>query len=233
MSTRQAALLLASSALVVLAAAAAPEQADMVPIGDAGYSLDRCEVTNVQMAAFLSEEGNRRIKGVAWVELTSAHALIEEVAGGFRAKEGFADFPAVEVSFEGAKAFCSWSSKRLPSEREWLAACEGPEGLSYPWGHHFRTAGPEARLRANIFGAGDGFARLAPVGSFADGRSVYGIYDMSGNVWEWVASAEGKPFLRGGSWINGKTQAQCAKRADMSSSHSYIKGNSVGFRCAR
>ena len=159
--------------------------------------------------------------------------LIEEVDGMFRPREGFANHPAVEVSYAGARAYCEWAGKRLPTEAEWQFACEGPQALTFPWGHHLRVAGPEALLRANIFGDGDGFSRTAPVGSFPEGRSPFGIWDMGGNVWEWTVSATGEPRLRGGSWVNGKTLAGCAKSNDMGSSHSYIKGNSVGLRCAR
>ncbi len=216
----------------IAVAATRPESGAMVAI-DSTFSLDLFEVTNEQIAVFLNEEGNERVKGVASVEMTSSHVLIEEVAGVFQAKEGFARHPAVEVSFRGAEAYCGWAGKRLPTEAEWQQACEGPEGLTFAWGHHLRTAGPEALLRANIYGDKDGFLRTAPVGSFADGRSPYGIWDMGGNVWEWAIGTKGEPRLRGGSWVNGKTLAQCAKSNGMDSSHSYIKGNSVGFRCAR
>ena len=216
-----------------ISAAPRPDSGEMVPVGDAGFHLDLYEVTNRQMVAFLNEAGNRRIKGVTLVELTSAHVRIEEVDGLFQPQQGFENHPVVEVSFAGARSYCEWAGKRLPTGAEWKTACEGPEKLTFGWGHHFRTAGPEALPRANIFGANDGFLRTAPVGSFPHGRSSYGIWDMGGNVWEWTVSAADKPRLRGGSWINGKTLAACAKSIDMGSSHSYVKGNSVGFRCAR
>lgn len=216
-----------------ISAAPRPDTGEMVPIGDSGFHLDLYEVTNRQMSAFLNDGGNRRIKGVALVEMTSAHVLIEEIDTVFRAKKGFENHPIMEVSFDGARSYCEWAGKRLPTEAEWQTACEGPERLTFPWGHHFRTAGPEALPRANIFGDTDGFLRTATVGSFPHGRSSYGIWDMGGNVWEWTLGAGDGPRLRGGSWINGKTLAACAKSVDMGSSHSYVKGNSVGLRCAR
>ncbi|MBQ39852.1 MAG: hypothetical protein CME04_26000 [Gemmatimonadaceae bacterium] len=217
----------------IAADAPRPVTGEMVPIGDPGFHLDLYEVTNRQMAVYLNEMGNERVKGVPPVEMTSAYVLIEEADGVFRPKKGFDEHPATEVSYAGARGYCEWAGKRLPTEAEWQLACEGPEKLTFAWGHHLRVAGPEALPRANIFGEADGFLKTAPVGSFPHGRSAYGIWDMGGNVWEWAIDANGKPRLRGGSWVNGKSLAGCAKSNDMGSSHSYIKGNSVGLRCAR
>jgi formylglycine-generating enzyme required for sulfatase activity len=202
--------------LGIAAAAPRPESGAMAAIGDSAFELDLYEVTNQQMAVFLNDAGNKRVKGVAHGEMTSAHVLIEEVAGIFRPKEGFANHPSVEVSYAGARAYCEWAGKRLPTEAEWQLACEGPEGLTFAWGHHLRVAGPEALPRANIFGAADGFLRTAPVGSFPHGRSAWGIYDMGGNVWEWAVSAEGESRLRGGSWVNGKLEVNSQKQLHIS-----------------
>jgi formylglycine-generating enzyme required for sulfatase activity len=205
---------------------------DMIAIGDSGVALDAYEATNRQLAAFLNEHGNERVRGMAPVELSSAHALIEQVDGVFRPKPGFEDHPAVEVSLVGARAYCAWAGKRVPTEAEWQAACEGPERLTFPWGHHLRT-GPGQPLRANLFSDTDGYARTAPVGSFPEGRSPYGLWDMGGNVWEWALTDSGEARLRGGSWVNGKSMAECTGSNDVAHSHSYIKMNSVGVRCAR
>ncbi len=229
-----------SRTLVVLAAMAGiaadtprRDTGEMVAIGDAGFYLDLYEVTNQQMASYLNDKGNERVKGVAPVEMASAHVQIELAEGLFQPKKGFADHPVVEVSYVGARGYCEWAGKRLPTEAEWQFACEGPDKLTFAWGHHLRPLGPEAVQRANIFGKADGFMRTAPVGSFPEGRSAYGIWDMGGNVWEWAVNAAGDHKLRGGSFVNGKTLAACAKSNDMGSSHSYIKGNSVGLRCAQ
>jgi len=200
----------------------------MVFVEDFGFHIDKHEVTNAEYAEFLSERGNQKEGGAMWVELGSKYALIEETEERFVAKEGFALHPAVEVSFYGARAYCKWAGKRLPAEAEWRQACAGKEGSKYPWGDLFEPN------KANIFGDKDGYLRTAPVGSFPEGASPYGALDMGGNVWEWSASAEGKPpFLHGGSWVNGNTLTRCANRASTIDSHSYIKGNTMGFRCAK
>ena len=52
----------------------------------------------------------------------------------YKVKEGFARHPVIEVSWYGAMAYCQWAGKRLPTQEEWQFACEGVEGLKYPWG---------------------------------------------------------------------------------------------------
>ena len=89
--------------------------------------------------------------------------------------------PVVNVSWNDAVAFCSWSGGRLPTEAEWeYAARGGVEGKKYPWGNSLDHE------QANYSGTGgrDRWDRTSPVGSFAP--NGYGLYDMAGNVWEWV-----------------------------------------------
>lgn len=191
------------------------------------YHLDTFEVTNAEFAEFLNARGNQQEEGAYWVELRSRFALIEETEGVFAAKDSFATHPVVEVSWHGARAYCEWAGKRLPTQREWRYACEGPEGLKYPWGEAFEQG------YANIYGHKyDGYVRTAPVGTFPKGASPFGIMDMAGNVWEWTQSEGDLQFLRGGSWVNGNTLAQCDKRSNTKDAHSYVKGNTLGFRCA-
>ncbi|NKB65651.1 MAG: SUMF1/EgtB/PvdO family nonheme iron enzyme [Candidatus Latescibacteria bacterium] len=213
---------------ILLFAAASASRDDMLAIGQAGFTLDARETTNAEMAAFLNEMGNPRVRATFLVELRSKYALIEELDGIFKAKDGYADHPAIEVSFEGARAYCEWAGKALPAEAQWQQACSGPDSLVYPWGDEYST--PD---RANIKGAKDGFPRTAPVGSFPQGRSPNGLWDMGGNVWEWTVGPEDRPILRGGSWSNGPMFTRCSKRDDPSSSHSFFQGHSVGFRCAQ
>jgi serine/threonine-protein kinase len=209
------------------AAAQAPPDSGMAAI-DSAFALDRCEVTNAQYAAFLNDKGNQREGRTLWLELGTRFSLIEVQEGRFAPKPGYENHPVIEVSWEGARAYCQWAGKRLPTEAEWYRACAGTEGRDYPWGEEY------AEGRTNLFGDKDGFARTAAVGSFPEGATPQGVMDLAGNVWEWTAAdSAAAAYLRGGSWVNGKSMAKCATRATVSSSHSYIKSNSLGFRCAR
>ncbi len=101
----------------------------------------------------------------------------------------FSTLPAVQIAWYDAAAYCKWKGKRLPTEAEWeYAARGGAEESTYPWGD-----APVTAAKANFWQGDfpvhnevlDGYARLAPVRSFAP--NGYGLYDMAGNVWEWVA----------------------------------------------
>jgi formylglycine-generating enzyme required for sulfatase activity len=100
-------------------------------------------------------------------------------------------YPVVQIAYEDAVAYANWAGKRLPTEAEWeFAARGGLSGKLYPWGDELKPAG---RTMANIYqghfpdhdSADDGFRGVAPVAQFP--ANAYGLYDVAGNVWEWVS----------------------------------------------
>lgn len=126
-----------------------------------------------------------------------------------------ANNPRDNISWFEADAFCQLRNARLPTEAEWEYAARGPDGLIYPWGNEFVANNTVYRDNAG--------GQTAPVGSRAEGVSWVGAYDMSGNVWEWVAdwydsnyyavspsvnpqgpseSIQGARVMRGGAWHN-------------------------------
>jgi formylglycine-generating enzyme len=104
---------------------------------------------------------------------------------------GRARHPVVHVAYDDAQAYAAWAGQRLPTEAEWeFAARGGLAGNLYSWGNELKPGGAHhANIHQGAFphyDAGeDGFAGVAPVASFAP--NAFGLYDMGGNVWEWVS----------------------------------------------
>jgi sulfatase modifying factor 1 len=141
------------------------------------FTIDRTEVTTGAYAACVQAGGCR----------TTAELRLE----GDEPR-----LPVERVTWWEAAAYCRFQRGRLPSEAEWEKAARGFGRRIWPWGLEWQE-GRSNHGRAERLSPGgadedsidesDGFAGLAPVGSFASGASPYGVLDLAGNVWEWTA----------------------------------------------
>ncbi len=147
---------------------------------DAFY-IDMYEVTNAEYAEFLNILGYHYLACNGYTcanvkpgESVNGHLVLD--TGRYTVDAGFEDYAVTYVSWYGARAYCRWQDKRLPTEAEWEKAARGAEGQIYPWGN---TWDPASQA--------DDFLKRYPVGSVSINVSPYGVYDMLGSTGEWVA----------------------------------------------
>lgn len=198
------------------------------------FYMGACCVTNEQYFEFVRDTGYRAPECAdccppVWKD------------GEFQREK--ARHPVVCVSWDDAKAYCEWAGLLLPTELQWEKAARGCDGRRYPWGDEWA----EEKCR-NLHNAGSG--TTCAVDDYPEGCSVFRVFNMSGNIWEWcedsydadayerystgdlrLPNTGQEKILRGGSW-HGDTPIpfRCAARLNRPA---YDRSPYTGFRCAR
>lgn len=205
------------------------------------FFLDILPVSNADFATFLNHQGLKNQQGDTLYDHQDSDARIHRHNLIWQSDLTYELHPVNEVSWVGARDYCAWLNKRLPTEAEWEKAARGIDGRKYPWGN----AAPNAK-RA-LFGAP--YNSSAPVDAFPDGASPYGILDMAGNQWEWVSSIyQPYPYkaddgrenqnagpirsTRGGGHDSNAEEISTTHRGRFLSRNPKAGHHNIGFRCA-
>lgn len=229
------------------------------------FYIDRHEVTNGQYAAFADDtdyvteserlgwSGVFDLRQNGWTKGDGADWRHPHGPGSSHAD--MEDFPVVHVSWADAVAYCNWRGTRLPTEAEFeFAARGGLEEAVYSWGNELTPGGVH---RANLWQGQfphqdrglDGYGSHGPVEQFPP--NGYGVYDMTGNVWEWVSDWFAPDYFaksptknpqgprtgaqkvqRGGSWLCSENYCQGYRVAARMMTDPDSGLNNLGFRCA-
>ena len=191
------------------------------------FYIDKYEVTNREFKKFLRDLGKY------------SDAQIDMLTERLQMQQD--NVPVRNITWFKADEYCRYYRKRLPTEAEWEKAARGTDGREYPWGNDWN---------AEYVNAGQGESDLTPVGSYENGKSAYGVYDMAGNVMEWTADwyesypgaeyqspnyGKKRRVVRGGSWGGVGHYViphyfRVAYRFNFPPDQAF---NDVGFRCAK
>ncbi|MFK2929354.1 formylglycine-generating enzyme family protein [Dyella agri] len=243
---------------------AGPDERPVHTVAVKSFWMDRTEVTVAQFQKFVdATHYETDAEKFGWSGIFSiADARWEHVDGAdWRHPDGpgsraMPDNPVQHVSWNDAVAYARWTGHRLPTEAEWeYAARGGLAGKTYSWGD---VLNPGGKIMANWWqgsfpshntGA-DGFVGIAPVASFPP--NGYGLYDMTGNVWEWIADWFGQDYyarsptenpqgpasgsergLRGGSYLCSENYCTNYRVAGRSHATPDTSLSNIGFRTVK
>jgi formylglycine-generating enzyme required for sulfatase activity/predicted Ser/Thr protein kinase len=217
------------------------------------FWIDSTEVTNAQFADFLNLLPDYTVVDfTVTVEKRPFYMLDNPTLGwtdritytksNFKAIDQYLYHPVVMVTWLGAEAYCKSVGRRLPTEAEWEKAARGETGDLYPWGNSWLNSNANS-------GQYDAYKQTAPIGSFPEGISPYGAFDMIGNVWEWTADWYDPEYysyspgdnptgaqtgiervMRGGAWVNLSKDMKATTRGIYGPWGSWLH---IGFRCVR
>ena len=179
------------------------------PLSVSAFAITKTPITNDQYALFVAETGHPApdVDPASWKGYGLIHPYARTRKFAWRRGRpppGRGRHPVVLVSFDDARAYARWLTRktgarwRLPTEIEWEKAARGTDGRRFPWGETFDAK----RLNSHDAGPFD----TMPVGRFPDGASPFGLLDAAGQVFEWTATpsphgpAAARYLVKGGSW---------------------------------
>ncbi len=191
-----------------------------------GFLMDKYPVTNKQFFDFITQSG--------YVPTDTANFLKHWQSGGIPL--GLEDHPVVYVGYSDAKAYAKWAGKRLPTEREWQYAAQGPKKSVWPWGNAFDST----RCNFNL-------NHTTAVHAFKNGENGWGIADLIGNVWQitndmYDDGAYYYIIMKGGSHYHPKSSEWYVEGGPQPLYHSQLllmvspgfdRSSTVGFRCVK
>ena len=204
----------------------------------APFYMDEMPVTNGEFRAYCDAVGRGYPGSPRWEDMPNYFL-------------NYPDYPVINVSWGEAAAYAKWAGKRLPTEEEWeYAAAGGLDAPTYPWGNEAPTgkvvnfADKCSEFEWRDSAQNDGYRRTSPVGTYAP--NGYGLYDMAGNVFEWVENWffpytdtkhdteafkdgwGGSKVCRGGCYHSNANDLRIARRRQVLGGGTNA---SVGFRC--
>lgn len=204
------------------------------------YRMSKYPITNMQYQVFLDENPDYNVPGWGDDNKGALYTWDDEKRS---CNAAYNNCPVVLVSWNDANNYCKWLSKktgrkfRLPTEEEWEYAARGPQSSVYPWGNQWKDN------YANTFESG--INDIVGVGCFVEGVSAFGVFDCSGQIWEWTSTLDTELWkrawpsnmrssndseayiVRGGAWDDISVFARCSSRGPNAAS---FYEHYIGFR---